>query len=159
MASPENKVIFRLEASSIVLWCLFLALLSSGTCWYFTQNWIACLAVSFAGVFLLILSWVDFFRKAQKGLFVELQNFLIRCRILPEDYKLIRNPILLTLEKQKQDLMDLASGRFQQSEKKLTEPRHVLDKFVGTRGSQFATQKGIQAVWEGELTRAIVLFS
>ncbi len=159
MAASEDKVTFRLEAQSIIIWCFFLLVISSGLCWYFTQNWIACLAVSIAGIFLLILSWVDFFHKAQKGLFVELQNFLIRCRILPEDYKLIRNPILLTLEKQKQDLMDLASERFQQSEKKLTETRHVLDKFVGTKGSQFATQKGIQAVWEGELTRAIVLFS
>jgi adenylate cyclase len=55
--------------------------------------------------------------------------------------------------------MDLASSQFQQREKKLTETRHVLDKFVGTKASQFATEKGKQAVWEGELTRAIVLFS
>ncbi len=159
MSAPGNKSTFRLNASSIILWCFFLILASSGICWYFTKDWRACLGVSLAGVFLLILSWVDFFRRAQKGLFVELQLFLIRCRILPEDYKIVRNPILMTLEKQKQELMDLASGRFQQSEKKLTETRHVLDKFVGTKGSQFATQKGIQAVWEGELTRAIVLFS
>src|SRR5258708_1510384 len=159
MPTPENRTTFRLNASSIILWCFFLAVASSGICWYFTKNWMACLGVSLTGVFLLILSWVDFFRRAQKGLFVELQLFLIRCRILPEDYKIVRNPVLMTLEKKKQELMDLASGRFQQSEKKLTETRHVLDKFVGTKGSQFATQKGIQAVWECELTRAVVWFS
>lgn len=159
MASPENKTLFRLEASAILLWCFFLAGSSAGICWYYTQNWTACLGVSLAGTFILILSWVNFFRKAQKGLFVELQLFLMRCRILPEDYKLIRNPALGGLEKKKQELMDLASGQFQQQEKKLTETRHVLDKFVGTKASQFATQKGRQAVWEGELTRAIVLFS
>ncbi len=52
----------------------------------------ACLGVCLAGVVLLYLSWEDIFRKAQKGLFIELQLFLIRCRILPEDYKLVRNP-------------------------------------------------------------------
>ncbi len=112
-----------------------------------------------AGTILLLLSWLYLLQKAQKGLFVELQLFLLRCRILPDDYKIIRNQSLGTLEKKKQELMDLASERFQQSEKKLTETRHVLDKFVGTKASQFATQKGRQAVWEGEIIRAIVLFS
>lgn len=128
-------------------------------CWYFTENWKACLGVAVVGPFFLILSWIDFFRKAQKGLFIELQFFLMRCRILPADYKIIRKPLYGTLEKKKQELMDLASAQFQEKEKKLTETRHVLDKFVGTKASKFATQKGIQAVWEGELTRAVVLFS
>lgn len=159
MAVPENKTIFRLEASAILLWCFFLIAASSGICWYFTQNWMACLGASLAGVFILILSWINFFRKAQKGLFIELQLFLMRCRLLPEGYKIVRNPNLGELERKKEELMNLASEQFQQKEKKLTETRHVLDKFVGTKGSQFATQKGKQAVWEGELTRAIVLFS
>ncbi len=158
MASPENRSIFRLEASAILLWCLLLAASSAGLCWYFTQNWMATLGVSLTGVFILILSWIAFFRKAQKGLFIELQLFLVRCRLLPEDYKVVRN-VLGSLEKRKEELMNLASEQFQQKEKKLTETRHVLDKFVGTKASQFATQKGRQAVWEGELTRAVVLFS
>lgn len=159
MAAPENKTAFRLKASSIVLWCFFTALLTSGLCWYFTQNWMACLGAGLAGIFILILSWIDFFKVAQKGLFVELQLFLVRCKLLPADYKIIRNPLLGDLERKKQELMELAVGQFQENEKKLTETRHVLDKFVGTKASQFATQKGRQAVWEGELTRAIVLFS
>ncbi len=159
MTSPENKSLFHLEGSAILFWCFLLCGFITGICWYFTRNWMVCLGASLAGFFILILSWIDFFRKAQKGLFVELQFFLMRCRLLPEDYKVIRNPTLGSLEKKKQELMDLASQQFQQQEKKLTETRHVLDKFVGTKGSQFATQKGRQAVWEGELTRAIVLFS
>jgi class 3 adenylate cyclase len=159
MTFPENKSLFRLEASAILFWCFLLCGLIAGICWYFTRNWMVCLGASLAGFFILILSWIDFFRKAQKGLFVELQFFLMRCRLLPEDYKVLRNPALGSLEKKKQELMNLASEQFQQKEKKLTETRHVLDKFVGTKGSQFATEKGRQAVWEGELTRAIVLFS
>src|SRR5580692_7554917 len=159
MPSPENKISYRLDTSAMFPWIAALVFLSGGICWYFTQNWMACLGVCLAGVVLLYLSWQDIFRKAQKGLFIELQLFLVRCRILPEDYKIIRNPSLGTLEQKKQELMDLASGQFQQSEKKLTETRHVLDKFVGTKASQFATEKGRKAVWEGELTRAIVLFS
>lgn len=159
MAAPENKTIFRLEASAILLWCLLLIASSAGICWYFTQNLMACLGTCLSGVLILILSWITFFRKAQKGLFIELQLFLIRCRLLPEDYKIVRKVTFGSLEKKKEELMNLASEQFQQKEKKLTETRHVLDKFVGTKASQFATQKGRQAVWEGELTRAVVLFS
>jgi class 3 adenylate cyclase len=159
MTGPENKTLFRLEASSVIFWCLLLTALSGGVCWYFTKNPMACLGVILPGLFILILSWIDFFRKAQKGLFVELQLFLVRCRLLPEDYKIVRNILLGDLEKKKQELMNLATEQFQQKDRKLTEARHVLDKFVGTKGSQFATQKGRQAVWEGELIRAIVLFS
>ena len=112
-----------------------------------------------AGAVVLEFFSRDAARRGRRGLFIELQLFLVRCRILPEDYKINRNPGLSTLEKSKRDLMDMAYGHFQQSEKKLTETRHVLDKFVGTRASQFATEKGRQSVWEGELTRAIVLFS
>jgi len=159
MAAPENKSIFRLEGSTALFWCCLLAASCAGICWYFTQNWMACLGVGLAGILILVLSWIVFFRKIQKGLFIELQLFLLRCRLLPEDYKIIRHLPTGSFETKKQELMDLASEQFQQKEKKLTETRHVLDKFVGTKGSQFATQKGRQAVWEGELTRAIVLFS
>jgi class 3 adenylate cyclase len=159
MPSAENKVSYRLDTSAMTNWIIALVVLSAGICWYFTQNWMACLGVSLTGVVLLYLSWQEIFRKAQKGFFIELQLFLVRSRILPDDYKIIRNPPLPTLEQKKQELMDLASAQFQKSEKKLTETRHVLDKFVGTKASQFATEKGRQAVWEGELTRAIVLFS
>ncbi len=159
MGSSENKTSFHLEASAAALWCFWIALLPAGICWYFSRNWMACLGVGVSGMLLLLISWLDIFHQAQKGFYVELQLFLIRCRLLPEDYKILRNPGSSDLDKKKQELMELAVGQFQEKDKKLTETRHVLDKFVGTKGSQFATQKGRQAVWEGELTRAIVLFS
>ncbi len=159
MSLPEHKTSFHLEVSAAALWCLLIVLLPAGVCWHFTGNWKACLGAGVAGVMVLLFSWLDFFHKAQRGLFVELQFFLIRCKLLPEDYKILRNPASGDLEKKKQELMELAVGQFQEKEKKLIETRHVLDKFVGTKASQFATQKGRQAVWEGELTRAIVLFS
>jgi len=138
---------------------VFLAMVAGGISWYFTKNQETSLGVALAAALALVPALWDVQRKSQKRVFVELQLFLMRCRILPDDYKIIRNPPLLTLEKKKQELLDMATAQFQQSEKKLNETRHILDKFVGTKASQFATQKGKQAVWEGELTRAIVLFS
>ncbi len=159
MSSIDKKISYKLDSSAMTSWIIALVLLSTGLCWFFSQNWKACLGVGLIDVIIVYLSWSDIFNKTQKGFFVELQLFLVRSRILPEEYKIVRNPSLPTLEQQKNELMDLAAGQFQQSEKKLTETRYILDKFVGTKASQFATEKGRQAVWEGELTRAIVLFS
>lgn len=159
MSETDDKIIYRLEPKTLAFWCLWLFLASAGVCWYFTQNPLTSLLAGLAGTLVLILSWFDLSKKAQKGLFIELQVFLMRCRILPSDYKIDRNPNPITLEKRKKEFMDLASAQFSQNEKKLTETRYVLDRFVGTKGSQFATEKGRQAVWEGEVTRAIVLFS
>ena len=159
MSSSEHKISYRLDASAMTTWIIALVLFSGGVCWYFTRNEMACLGVGLIDVIVVYLSWSDIFKKNKKGFFIELQLFLVHSRILPEDYKIIRNPSLPTLEQQKHELMEMASAQFQQSQKKLTETRYILDKFVGTKASQFATEKGRQAVWEGELTRAIVLFS
>ncbi|HEY5038138.1 MAG TPA: adenylate/guanylate cyclase domain-containing protein [bacterium] len=137
----------------------FLAIVAGGLSWYFSKNLETSMGVALAAALALIPALWDINRKSKKKVFIELQLFLLRCHILPDDYKVIRNPSSLTLEKKKQELLDMATVHFQQSEKQLNETRHILDKFVGTKGSQFATQKGKQAVWEGELTRAIVLFS
>jgi class 3 adenylate cyclase len=157
MSNPEDKITFHLGASAVILWCFTLLLLSMGICWYFSHDWIAGLMVGLGASFILILSWMDSLQRIRRGFFLELQLFLIRCHLLPEEHKVLRNPPLAGLEKRKRELMDLAFDQFQQKDKKLTETLHVLDKFVGTKASQFATQKGRQAVWEGELTRAIVL--
>src|SRR5260221_6882187 len=114
MAVSENKTPYRLQASSIILWCFFLVLASSGICWYYTKNLTACLDISLAVVFLLFFFWFDFFRRAKKGLFIELQFFLMRCHIFSDDFKIFCNPLIGTLEKKKQEPMDLASERFQQ---------------------------------------------
>ena len=157
--SPENKTTFRPNTSFVVGWAGGSLLLTAGASWYFSQDWRTSLAVGLASIPALFFSWRFLWWKMQEGFFVELQGFLLRSRILPEDYKIIRQVSPLNIDKTKQDLMASASHQFQQSEKKLSETRHILDKFVGTKGSQFATQKGIQAVWEGELIQAIVLFS
>lgn len=156
---PETKINYRLDPSVLAVWGIAQILTTGGICWYFTQNWKISGLVASAGLILFYLSWMVLWSKVRQGFFIELQMFLLRCRILPEDYKIIRHASLLTIEKKKQELMDSASDQFRQNEKKLSETRHVLDKFVGTKASQFATQKGRQAVWEGELIRAIVLFS
>ncbi len=157
--APETKTTFRPTSSFALGWSLASLFLTAGSCWYFFQDWKASIAVGIAAIPVLFLSWRAIWWKLQEGFFVELQIFLLRSKILPDDYKIIRKVSPMDIDQTKQQLMDSASQRFQQSEKKLSETRHVLDKFVGTKASQFATQKGIQAVWEGELTRAVVLFS
>lgn len=157
--SPENKSLYRLNFSFVVFWSFLASALAGGACWYFSRNWEAALAAGLGLLPALFLSWHILWRKMQEGLFLELQFFLMRCKILPEDYKIVRHTSTLSITKAKEDLMNSASGQFQQNEKKLQETRHVLDKFVGTKASQFATQKGVKAVWEGEMLRAIVLFS
>ena len=159
MPQTENKITYRFGTSTALFWFLVLSAVLSAVCWHLTKNIQACVALVTAGGIVLFLYTGSLLRKAQKGLYIELQLFLLRCRILPSDHKIDRNPPFWSLERKKNELMDLASGRFQEKDKKLTETRHVLDKFVGTRASQFATEKGMQAVWEGEMTRAIVLFS
>ncbi len=160
MTSPTNdRTSQPMPSGPMALWGLMVAALTGGVCWYYTQNVQACLAAAAIPLVVLFLSWRDLWRKAQKSLFIELQLFLLRCKVLPEEHKVIRNIPFGDIELKKRELMDMASGRFHESEKKLTETRHVLDKFVGTKASQFATQKGTKAVWEGEMIRAIVLFS
>jgi class 3 adenylate cyclase len=159
MPDIEDRIIYKPKASVLVGWCFFLFVVTGGTCFYFFHDPMSSLAVGVAGTLLLVFSWLDLSRKSQKGLYIELQTFLLRCKILPSDYKIDRNPSLSTLEKRKREFMDMAASHFQQSEKKLTETRYVLDRFVGTKGSQFATEKGRQAVWEGQVQKAIVLFS
>ncbi len=158
-STPENKSAYHFERSTMVIWVFALVLSSAGLCWFFTENWIACLGVGLIPPLILVLSWRDLWSKAQTGFFLELQFFLLKCKILPEDFKIIRHLSSSEMEIKKQELMDLGHERFQESQKKLSETRHVLDKFVGTKASAFATQKGRQAVWEGELIKTIVLFS
>ncbi len=155
----ESRYAFRPEGSTLFLWTLLVLGAVGGACWYFCQEWRASLAGGLAAAVVLHLSWMSFLDKAKLGFYVELQAFLLRCKILPSDYRIVRKAPLVALETKKQELMDMAATRFQQSEKKLSETKHVLDKFVGTKGSQFANQMGNKAVWEGELTRAVVLFS
>jgi class 3 adenylate cyclase len=159
MAEIEDRIIYKPKGSELVQWCLALFVITGGICFYFTRDPMTSLLVGLSGTLFLVFSWFDLSRKSQRGLYIELQQFLLRCKILPSDYKIDRNPSLRNLEKRKREFMDLAAASFQQSEKKLTETRYVLDRFVGTKGSQFATEKGRQAVWEGEVKRAIVLFS
>lgn len=158
-SSHEDKISQKMDPGAMALWGFAVAGLSGGVCWYFSQNLQATLAAGALPLVVLFLSWRDLWRKAQRSLFIELQLFLLRCKVLPEDHKIIRNVPFGAIEAKKRELMDMATGRFQESEKKLSETRHILDKFVGTKASAFATQKGTKAVWEGELIRAIVLFS
>jgi class 3 adenylate cyclase len=159
MTLPENKTLYRLSKDFILFWSLAVAGAGAGACWYFTRSLNASLAAGGAAVLVCWASWRILWWKIQEGLFVELQLFLMRCKLLPDNYKLIRHTTPLTIGPTKQELMDAGYEQVQESLKKLHETRHVLDKFVGTKASQFATQKGIKAVWEGELSRAIVLFS
>ncbi|HVZ81403.1 MAG TPA: adenylate/guanylate cyclase domain-containing protein [bacterium] len=159
MSAPEDRFIYRPKITELTGWAMLLFGVTAGFCFYLTQDPGVSVEVGSAGAVFLIFSWMDLSHKSQRGLYVELQQFLLRCKILPADYKIDRNPSLSTLEKRKKEFMDMAAAHFQQSEKKLTEARYVLDRFVGTKGSQFATEKGRQAVWEGQVQRAIVLFS
>lgn len=143
----------------MILWLFLSLLLSAAVCWHFTGNNLAAGIVALVSAAVLFLAQQSLGRRLQKNLFIELQLFLIRCRLLPEDYKVVRSLPLFGPEEKKKQLMNQAYEQFHENLKNLTETRHVLDKFVGTKASHFATQKGRQAVWEGELTPAIVLFS
>lgn len=161
MATPSNEKRFAygVERSAALRWSWALIFLSAGTCWYFTQDWQACLGVCVVTVLTFVAAWRYIHRKAQLSLFIELQLFLLRCHILPEDHKIIRKGSSGLVEKKKQEFMDMAYEQTQGNIKNLHETRYLLDKFMGTKASQFATQQGRQAIWEGNLIRAIVLIS
>ncbi len=79
-------------------WIIVLVFFSAGVCWYFSQNWMACLSVGLIGSSFSFTSLRRIFLiKLKKGFFVELQFFLVRSRILPEDYKIVRTSILADL--------------------------------------------------------------
>ncbi len=142
-----------------VIWVLGTGIITGAVSWYFTQSPLAALACGVASAALLLLAARAFWWRAQDALLLELQSFLLRCRVLPEDYKIVRKLSPKAIAVKKKEILDLAYANFSGTEKKLVESRHILDKFVGTRASQFATSKGNKAVWEGELTSAIVLVS
>jgi class 3 adenylate cyclase len=139
------------------LWVLGSGIITGAITWYYTQSLEAAGASGAASAVLLILAARTFWWRSQESLLLELQSFLLRCRVLPEDYKIVRKTTPKALAAKKKEILDLAYGTFSGTEKQLVESRHILDKFVGTRASHFATAKGNKAVWEGEQTSAIVL--
>jgi class 3 adenylate cyclase len=157
--TPEKRFSYGGEKSSVHFWGWFIFLSSAVVCWYFLRDWPACLIVACVSTTAFLLAWWNIRLKAQESIFVELQLFLLRCGILPEKHKVIRKASPRVMEEKKKEFMDAAYDQFQGNIKALQETRYLLDKFVGTKASQFATQKGRQAVWEGNMTRAIVLFS
>ncbi len=157
--TENQKSFFQIGKSFAFYWAVLTGLATGWVCRYFGAPWEAVLAASAAAVLLLTISWRFLWWKAQSGLLMELQNFLLRCHILPSDYKIVRHILPSSVQAKKRELMDMGYQIFSESEKKLHETRHILDKFVGTKASIFATEKGGKAVWEGELTRAIVMFS
>ncbi len=156
----ENKKnYFRVGKIFALYWILLIGLGTGWACRYFGASWEAALASGFVSAAILPVSWRFVWRKSQAGLLLELQDFLLRCHILPSDYKIVHRIHPSAVQTKKKELMDTGYQAFSESEKKLHETRHILDKFVGTKASIFATAKGGKAVWEGELTRAIVMFS
>ena len=158
--SPElDKGTFQVGKSVLSTWVLGTGIITGGISWYFTKSPQAAGACGAASALILLLSARTFWRRAQEVLLLEVQSFLLRCRVLPEDYKIVRQASHKAVQSKKKEMMDLAYRTFSEAEKKQVESRHILDKFVGTRASQIATERGNKAVWEGELTPAIVLFS
>jgi class 3 adenylate cyclase len=157
--TPEKRFSYGDEKSSVLFWLWTIFFFSCGTCWYFTRDWMACLFVAAVSTAVFLLAWWNIRLKSQESIFVELQLFLLRCGILPENHKVIRKVSPRVMQLKKKEFTDAAYEQFQGNIKSLHESRYLLDKFVGTKASQFATQKGRQAVWEGTLTRAIVLIS
>jgi class 3 adenylate cyclase len=154
-----DKGTYQAGKSVLSTWVLGTGIITGGISWYFTKSLQAAGACGAVSALILLLSARTFWWRAQETLLLELQSFLFRFRILPEDYKIIRNASHKTIRSKKKEMLELAYKTFSETEKKLAESRHILDKFVGTRASQIATETGNKAVWEGELTRAIVLFS
>jgi hypothetical protein len=141
------------------LWVLGTGIITGAISWYYTHSLNAAGACGAASAALLILAARTFWWRAQEALLQELQSFLLRCRVLPDDYKIVRKSSPKAIAAKKKEILDIAYANFNETEKKLVESRHILDKFVGTRASQFATAKGNKAVWEGELLSSIVLVS
>jgi class 3 adenylate cyclase len=141
------------------IWVLGTVIIIGAVSWFYTQSLEAAFACGVASAALLVLVARAFWWRAQESLLVELQSFLLRCRVLPQDYKIVRKSTPVAIGATKKEIMDLAYAHFSGTEKRLVESLHILDKFVGTRASQFATAKGNKAVWEGEVTSCIVLVS
>ncbi len=161
MAAPKetNRSEYKLPYSLSLTWASSTALFSGVLAWLVSDSWQAGLCSGLVAGVLLLLSWRILWWKVQSGLLLEMQSFLMRCRVLPSDFKMNRRLDPKTIVAKKGEMLDLAYQTFSETEKKLVESRHILDKFVGTKASQFATEKGAKAVWEGELTSAIVMFS
>jgi class 3 adenylate cyclase len=157
--TPEKRFSYGTERIAVQFWFWTVFLVSTGACLFVSRDFLPSLAAGLASSFIFLIAWWSLHKKAQESIFVELQLFLLRCGILPEKHKVIRRASPGEMERKKKEFMDSAYEQFQGNIKTLQETRYLLDKFVGTKASQFATQKGRQAVWEGNLTRAIVLFS
>ena len=157
--NSNNKSLNKMEGAIPLGWGIASFAATGGACWYFTQKQDISIQVGGCAAVLILLSCFHFWWMERRRFAFELQTFLLRCRALPEDFKPIRWSALLNPGGARKRLMDAGAAFIQENFKKQVETRHLLDKFVGTRGSQFATQTGIKAVWEGELTQAIVLFS
>ncbi|HVM31935.1 MAG TPA: adenylate/guanylate cyclase domain-containing protein, partial [bacterium] len=148
-----------LKRSSWARWGILVVAFVGALGWFLSDNLVASLASAGAALIIMFLSWRDLWHQVHELSLKELEVFLMRSRILPPDYKYSNVKSLSQIEKRKKELMDMGYEEFKSHQKKLQETKHVLDKFVGTKASQFATQTGNKAVWEGELTKVIVLFS
>ena len=159
---PEDfneKIMPTLKTSSWVRWGLLTLSFVGVIGWYLSGNPVAASASAGAALIILFFSWRSLWFQVHVLSLKELELFLMRSRILPGDYKYSDAKTLEQIQKRKKELMDLGYEEFKTHQKKLQETKHVLDKFVGTRASQFASQTGKNAVWEGELTKVVVLFS
>ncbi|HET9870378.1 MAG TPA: adenylate/guanylate cyclase domain-containing protein [bacterium] len=148
-----------LKTSSWVRWGTLTLAFVGAVSWYLSGDLVAAGASAAAALVILFFSWRALWFQVHVLSLRELEIFLVRSRILPPDHKFASAKSLSQIQKTRRELMDMGYEEFKTHQKKLQEARHVLDKFVGTKASQFATQTGNKAVWEGQLTKVIVLFS
>ncbi|MGH7738735.1 MAG: adenylate/guanylate cyclase domain-containing protein [bacterium] len=155
----EEKLMPTLKRSAWLRWCFLTLAFVGSISWYLSGDWMSASASAGAALIILFFSWRALWSQVHILSLKELELFLIRSRILPEDYKFSTAKNLDQIQKVKKDLMEVGYSEFKAHQKKLQETKHVLDKFVGTRAAQFASQSGTKSVWEGELIKLIVLFS
>ena len=155
----EERVMPTIKRSSWVRWGTMTLAFVGVLSWYLSDNVIVGATSAAAALIILFFSWRALWFQAHILSLKELELFLMRSRILPPEYKYSTVKNLSQIQKVKKDLMDLGYEGFKTHQKKLQETKHVLDKFVGTKASQFASQTGNKSVWEGQISKIIVLFS
>lgn len=90
---------------------------------------------------------------------IELQSFLIRMGALPEGHRVRHLFLPWQVPKARREFLASTLDGAKEIEKKLHETRHALDKFVGTKGSQFASKYASRSDWGGEGALVYALFA
>ncbi len=142
----------------VFLWVLWTAVIG-GVAWWYTRDLFIAQAVGGTGAIALLLHSIWLKVRLDSRWLVDLQVFLVRTGALSDQHRVKR--IFMPWEAGAARRKFLASTleNVRDMEKRMHEARHALDKFVGTKASQFAAKYASGNQWGGEMVPVYVLFA